>query len=261
MTAPALLSMEGLTKRFGGVTALQDVSFAVRPGTIHGLIGPNGSGKTTNFNVISGMYRPDGGKIIFDGVTISGMPAHRITRSGIARTFQNLRLFKTMSVLDNVLVGLGGSPRGRDTIFPWDPYLRPWRAHAADTHMRAEAMALLDRFQLTDLADVPATSLPYGKQRRVEIARALATQPRLLLLDEPAAGLNAEETHELEETFTRLVAEGLTILMIEHDMRLVMGVCQWVTVLDQGKLIADGTPDMVRSNEQVLAAYLGREED
>lgn len=260
MTATALLTIEGLTKRFGGVTALQDVSFAVRPGTIHGLIGPNGSGKTTNFNVISGVYRPDGGAIRFDGATISGMPAHRITRTGIARTFQNLRLFKTMSVLENVLVGLGGSPRGRDTIYPWDPYIRPWRARAAETHMRAEAMELLARFQLADLADVPAVSLPYGKQRRVEIARALATQPRLLLLDEPAAGLNVEETRELEETFTGLVTGGLTILMIEHDMRLIMGVCHQVTVLDQGKLIADGTPEMVRSNEQVLAAYLGKED-
>lgn len=228
---------------------------------MHGLIGPNGSGKTTNFNLISGVYRPDRGRITFEGYTISGMPAYRITRSGIARTFQNLRLFKTMSVLENVLIGLGGSPRGHDATLPWDPYLRPWRERAAEANMRAEAMELLAQFQLTDLAHVPATSLPYGKQRRVEIARALATRPRLLLLDEPAAGLNAEETRELEVTLSQLVAGGLTILMIEHDMRLVMDVCQWVTVLDQGKLIADGTPDMVRANEQVLAAYLGKEED
>ena len=261
MMATTLLSIKGLTKRFGGVTAVNNVSFAVQPSSIHGLIGPNGSGKTTNFNVISGVYRPDGGQITFEGHPISGMPAHRITRLGIARTFQNLRLFKTMSVLENVLVGLSGSPLGRDTTFPWDPYIRPWRERAAETNMRAEATALLAQFQLTDLAYTPATSLPYGQQRRVEIARALATKPRLLLLDEPAAGLNAEETRELEETFTQLVAGGLTILMIEHDMRLVMGVCQWVTVLDQGKLIADGTPDMVRSNENVLAAYLGKEED
>lgn len=261
MTAAALLSIEGLTKRFGGVTAVDGVSFAVQPGSIHGLIGPNGSGKTTNFNLISGVYRPDGGKIIFEGQTIGGMSAYRITHAGIARTFQNLRLFKTMSVLENVLVGLGGSPRGRDTTFPWDPYLRPWRERRAEASMRAEAMELLARFQLTELADTPAVSLPYGKQRRVEIARALATKPRLLLLDEPAAGLNAEETRDLEDTFTQLVAEGLTILMIEHDMRLVMGVCQWITVLDQGKRIADGTPDVVRSDERVLAAYLGKEED
>lgn len=261
MTTAALLSIEGLTKRFGGVTAVNDVSFTVQAATMHGLIGPNGSGKTTNFNLISGVYRPDGGKITFEGKTISGVPAHRITRSGIARTFQNLRLFKTMSVLENVLVGLGGSPRGRDTTFFWDPYLRPWRERAAETHMRAEAMGLLDRFQLADLADIAATSLPYGKQRRVEIARALATRPRLLLLDEPAAGLNAEETRELEETLRGLVDGGLTILMIEHDMRLVMGCCHWVSVLDQGKLIADGTPDAVRSDEHVLAAYLGKEEE
>jgi ABC-type branched-subunit amino acid transport system ATPase component len=261
MTATPLLSIEGLTKRFGGVTAVNGVSFKVQPGSMHGLIGPNGSGKTTNFNLISGVYRPDEGQVRFEGHSISGVPAHRITRLGIARTFQNLRLFKTMSVLENVLVGLGGSSRGRGTTLPWDPYLRPWRERAAEAHMRAEAMGLLSQFQLTDLADVPATSLPYGKQRRVEIARALGTRPRLLLLDEPAAGLNAEETRELAETLTRLVASGLTILMIEHDMQLVMGICQQVTVLDQGKLIADGTPDEVRTNEHVLAAYLGKEED
>ena len=261
MTAVGLLSIEGLTKRFGGMTAVNDASFTVQPGSMHGLIGPNGSGKTTIFNLISGVYRPDGGEITFEGHTISGVPAQRVTHLGIARTFQNLRLFKTMSVLENVLVGSGGSPRGRDITFPWDPYLCPWRERAAETNMRTEAMALLAQFQLADLANTLAISLPYGKQRRVEIARALATKPHLLLLDEPAAGLNADETRELEETLTRLVAGGLTILMIEHDMRLVMGVCQWVTVLDQGKLIADGTPDMVRSNEHVLAAYLGKEED
>ncbi len=174
MTAAALLAIEGLTKRFGGVTAVNAVSFTVQSGNMHGLIGPNGSGKTTNFNLISGVYRPDGGRITFEGQTISGVPAHRITRFGIARTFQNLRLFKTMSVLENVLVGLGGSPRGRDTTFPWDPYIRPWRERAAETHMRAEAMELLARFQLADLADTLATSLPYGKQRRVEIAWLLA---------------------------------------------------------------------------------------
>lgn len=228
---------------------------------MHGLIGPNGSGKTTNFNLISGVYRPDEGQINFEGHTINGTPAHHITRLGIARTFQNLRLFKTMSVLENVLVGLGGSPHGRDTTFPWDPYIRPWRERIAEANMRAEAMELLSQFQLTDLADVSATSLPYGKQRRVEIARALGTRPRLLLLDEPAAGLNAEETRELAEILAGLAATGLTILMIEHDMQLVMGICQQVTVLDQGKLIADGTPDEVRANEQVLAAYLGKEED
>jgi ABC-type branched-subunit amino acid transport system ATPase component len=261
MTATPLLSIEGLTKRFGGVTAVNDVSFKVQPSSMHGLIGPNGSGKTTNFNLISGVYRPDEGQIDFEGHTINGTPAHRITRLGIARTFQNLRLFKTMSVLENVLVGLGGSPHGHDATWPWDPYIRPWRERAAEANMRTEAMELLSQFQLTDLADVPATSLPYGKQRRVEIARALGTRPRLLLLDEPAAGLNAEETRELAETLKRLAANGLTILMIEHDMQLVMGICQQVTVLDQGKLIADGTPDEVRANEHVLAAYLGKEED
>ena len=261
MTASALLTLTEVTKRFGGVTAVKDVSFALQEGTLHGLIGPNGSGKTTILNLISGIYAPNAGKIWFAERSIGGMPAHRITRCGIARTFQNLRLFTTMTVLENVLVGLGATPHGEDRTFLWDAYLRPWKTRAAEAHMRGEALALLAKLQLEDAADLPATSLPYGKQRRTELARALALKPRILLLDEPAAGLNADETRDLERVLQTLVAQGLTILMIEHDMRLVMDVCSHVTVLDHGVLIADGEPEEIRQNEHVLAAYLGKEEE
>ena len=261
MTSSALLTLTGITKRFGGVTAVKDVSFALQEGTLHGLIGPNGSGKTTILNLISGIYAPNTGKIWFAERSIGGMAAHRITRCGIARTFQNLRLFPTMTVLENVLVGLGAAPHGEDRTFLWDAYLRPWKTRAAEVHMRSEAMTLLARLQLDDVANLPATSLPYGKQRRTELARALALKPRILLLDEPAAGLNADETRDLERVLQILVSQGLTILMIEHDMRLVMDVCSHVTVLDHGVLIADGEPEEIRQNEHVLAAYLGKEEE
>lgn len=261
MTTSALLTVAGVTKRFGGVTAIKDVSFTIQEGTLHGLIGPNGSGKTTLLNLVSGIYSPNAGKILFAERSIGGIPTHRITHYGIARTFQNLRLFKTMTVLENVLVGLGAMPHGRDRTFPWDPYLRPWKEQAAEAHMREEAMALLTDLQLDKAAHLLATSLPYGKQRRTELARALALKPRLLLLDEPAAGLNADETRDLEYILQRLVVQGLTILMIEHDMRLVMDVCSRVTVLDHGALIADGEPEKIRQDEHVLAAYLGKDEE
>ncbi len=261
MTHATLLAIQGLTKRFGGVTAVKDVSFALQTGALHGLIGPNGSGKTTILNLVSGIYTPNAGKIFFEEHSIGGKPAQRIAHYGIARTFQNLRLFKTMTVLENVLVGQGAMPQGRDRTFLWDPYLRPWKEQAAEAHMRKEARALLSELQLDDVADDLATSLPYGKQRRTELARALALKPRLLLLDEPAAGLNADETRDLERLLLRLVSQGLTIMMIEHDMRLVMDVCSQVTVLDHGELIADGVPEDIRQNEQVLAAYLGKDEE
>lgn len=259
MTAKTLLSIEGLTRRFGGVSAVQNVSIALQEGTLHGLIGPNGSGKTTILNVISGIYAPHAGTISFAGNAIGGRPVHHIAHYGIARTFQNLRLFKTMTVLENVLVGMGR--QGRDRTYPWDPYLRPWHERSAEKRMHEEALDLLARLQLGEVADFQATSLPYGRQRRTELARALAMKPRLLLLDEPAAGLNSDETRDLERLLTQLVEQGLTILMIEHDMRLVMDVCSHVTVLDHGKLIADGSPAEVSKNEQVLAAYLGKEDE
>jgi branched-chain amino acid transport system ATP-binding protein len=254
------MAVEGLRKRFGGVRAVDDVSFAVNEGDLHGVIGPNGSGKTTVFNVISGVYKPDAGEVRFNGQQIGGAPPHAITRRGIARTFQNLRLFKSMSVLENVLVGLGGYRRGGGTM-PTDPFLRPRLARKEERAMREHGRALLRRVGLDAYADAPATALPYGKQRKVEIVRALAVSPRLLLLDEPAAGLNADETRELDDFLQSLVTDGLTILMIEHDMRLVMGICSTVTVLHRGTVIAHGTPAVVRADAGVVAAYLGDRAD
>lgn len=261
MKESAFLTLHGVSKRFGGVAALKDVSFAVRQGSLHGLIGPNGSGKSTLLNVISGIYAPSAGQVSFAQRAIAGLPAQRIAQAGIARTFQNLRLFASMSVLENVLVGLTAMPGAAERTWPWDPYLRPWRERAAQERMREQALALLRQFHLEEEAERPANSLPYGKQRRTELARALAGRPRLLLLDEPAAGLNPEETRALERSLEHLLSAGLTILMIEHDMRLVMQVCSQVTVLDHGVLIADGPPSQVREQEQVREAYLGKEDE
>lgn len=260
-TNPPLLAVDHLSKRFGGVVAVSDVSFILPRGSLSGLIGPNGSGKTTVFNMISGIYKPNTGTITFQERSIEGQSAYRVSRNGIARTFQNMRLFKSMTVLENVLVGLGGFPQPSNRTFPWDPYLRPLTQHRKQQQIRDEAMGLLAKLHLTDVADLLATSLPYGKQRRTEIARALATHPTLLMLDEPAAGLNSTETRELDSLLQQLVADGLSILLIEHDMRLVMDVCSQVTVLDHGVVIAHGTPEAIQADEQVLAAYLGKEDE
>ena len=240
---PELLSTRDLRKHFGGIRAVDGVSLAVQAGALHGIIGPNGSGKTTVFNIISGIYKPDAGEVFFDGQPIGGRPAQAIVRRGVARTFQNLRLFRSMTVIENVEVGLGGFRR----------------AGGAPAAAREHAVALLERVGLARDGDVLATALPYGKQRKVEIARALATGPRLLLLDEPAAGLNSDEKRELDTFLQSLVSGGLSVVMIEHDMRLVMGVCSTVTVLDRGTVIANGTPSAVRSDSRVIAAYLGDE--
>jgi branched-chain amino acid transport system ATP-binding protein len=259
-TSP-LLEVSHLSKRFSGVVAVSDVSFTIPHGSLCGLIGPNGSGKTTVFNMISGIYRPNTGTIMFHERAIGGQPAYKVARTGIARTFQNLRLFKSMSVLENVLVGMGGFPHASNRTYPWDPYLRPITQSRMQQRMQAEALDLLDKFNLADVADLPANTLPYGKQRRTEIARALATRPTLLMLDEPTAGLNTTETRELDVLLQQLVADGLTILLIEHDMRLVMGICSQVTVLDHGIVIAHGSPESVQMDEQVMTAYLGKDDE
>jgi branched-chain amino acid transport system ATP-binding protein len=233
----ALLSLEHVRRRFGGIVAVDDVSFDVEAGQIVGLIGPNGAGKTTLFNLITRLYRPDAGSIVFAGESLLGAPAHAIVRRGIARTFQNIELFRTMSVLENVLVGL---QRGRE----------------------GRALELLDYVGLADVAHRPALGLPYAQLKRVEVARALATEPRLLLLDEPASGLSHEEVGQLAGFMRALRDEfELTVLLVEHHMNFVMNVSQTVHVLDFGRLIASGTPDEVRRNPAVIEAYLGVEDD
>ncbi len=249
-----MLQIQNLGMHFGGLLALEDFGLEVPEGALYGLIGPNGAGKTTVFNLISGFLRPTSGCIALDGADITNLPPHRITGLGIARTFQNIRLFQELSVLDNVLVGF--HCRGRAS---WvDAVLRLPRYRAEERQRRARARELLAEVGLEAAAAQPAGKLPYGHQRRLEIARALATGPRLLLLDEPAAGLNPQETLDLIDFLQRLRQRyRLTMLVIEHNLRLVMGLCQQLTVLDYGLTIAHGTPAEVRGHPEVIRAYLG----
>jgi branched-chain amino acid transport system ATP-binding protein len=251
----ALLHTEHLDMRFGGLAALSDLNLTVPEGGLYGLIGPNGAGKTTVFNLISGFLPPTGGRIFWDGEDVTGEPPHRLTARGIARTFQNIRLFGELSVLANVLVGF--HCRGRAT---WgEAILRLPRYRREELDRRSRGLALLAEVGLADAADLPAGKLPYGHQRRLEIARALATGPRCLLLDEPAAGLNPQETKDLIYFIREIKGRyNLTILVIEHNLRLVMGLCQHLTVLDHGLTIAAGPPTDIRKNPEVIRAYLGK---
>jgi branched-chain amino acid transport system ATP-binding protein len=254
MTDGARLRVEGLSRSFGGLAALDDVSFTA-DGGICGLIGPNGAGKTTLLNVVSGVLAPTRGHIWVDEQPTAGLPPHRLAALGVARTFQNVRLFGELSVLDNVRLGYHLRQHGNllETV------LRLPRARREERESVAGAQALLDRLRLAHLARATAGGLAYGDQRRVEIARALALEPRLLLLDEPAAGLNATETEQLGDFLHELSARGITLLLVEHDMDLIMQVCDHIVVLNFGRKIADGPPDVVRADRRVIDAYLGEE--
>ncbi|MCR4817560.1 MAG: ABC transporter ATP-binding protein [Fretibacterium sp.] len=251
-----VLELQDVCLRFGGLSAVDKLSMAIREGEIVGLIGPNGAGKTSVFNVISGFYKPTSGEVRFLGRPLSGLSPETVCRAGISRTFQNIRLFGTETVLQNVMVAQWVRQRT-----PWWMTLLPFLFSDVvreDSAARTRAMMLLEQLGLDGLAEEKASSLPYGAQRRLEIARALATGPKLLLLDEPAAGMNPQESAELMQFIRRLRDEfHLTILLIEHDMKVVMNVCDTIHVLDQGIHIAQGTPDEVRANPQVIEAYLG----
>ncbi|MCK9796555.1 ABC transporter ATP-binding protein [Pseudomonas sp. MAFF 302030] len=248
-----LLQIDRVHKRFGGVAALTDVSLRIQPGEIYGLIGPNGAGKTTFFNVMTGLYTPDSGRFQLDGEDYRPTAVHQVAQAGIARTFQNIRLFNAMSALENVMVGR--HVRTRNGL--WAALSRHRRAREEEARTREQAQQLLAYVGLTEFADYRADSLSYGHQRRLEIARALATQPRLLALDEPAAGMNASEKVQLRGLLEKIRGDGHTLLLIEHDVKLVMGVCDRISVLDYGQVIAVGAPAEVRRDPAVIRAYLG----
>ena len=250
----AMLDVKNLSISFGGLKAVDDFSITIEKGQLYGLIGPNGAGKTTIFNLLTGVYKPDGGRILLDGKDITGHKAIQINQAGIARTFQNIRLFKELSVLDNVKVGL----HNHHEYSTLSGILRLPSYYKVEKEMDERAMELLKVFDLDKEFDYKASNLPYGKQRKLEIARALATEPKLLLLDEPAAGMNPNETAELMDTI-RFVRDhfDMTVLLIEHDMKLVSGICEKLTVLNFGQVLTQGETSEVLNDKRVITAYLG----
>ena len=256
-----LLETEKLSRVYGGVVAVNEVDFRVQEGLITGLIGPNGAGKTTLFNNMTGLDTPTNGKVLFEGKDITGKKANEICRLGIARTFQNIRLFKEMSVVENVMIGrhfkVGDKNKGR--------FLQSVKSYFfmknEEKTIYNKALEFLDFFGLADLRNEDAKALPYGHQRELEIARAMATEPKLLFLDEPAAGMNPQETEHLMEMISRIRSLGVSVVLIEHDMKLVMNICDEITVLNFGNKIASGTPNAIKHDPVVIEAYLGSEED
>lgn len=248
-----MLEIRGITQRFGGITALEDISFQVVKGDITGVIGPNGAGKTTLFNIITGLYSQTAGSVFLAGTDISRLPAEKLASRGLVRTFQNIELFGNMTVLENVMLGL--HTRSRSGIFACMGKM-PWQL-AEERRIRAEALEWLEFCGITDLAEQTAANLPFGKGRFLEIARAMAVRPVIMLMDEPAAGLNNRETHELAGLIRKIRDAGVTVVLVEHDMELVMDICDRIVVLNLGRKLAEGTPREIQENRDVVAAYLG----
>lgn len=252
-----VLKVNKITKKFGGITALSDVSFSIQEGEILGLIGPNGAGKTTMFNMITAVLSPTSGDILLNGEKINGLKSHQITMKGICRTFQNIRLFPEMTVIENVMIGT----HSRTKSGVWSSVFRTKSQKKEEKGIHDKARELLDTVNLLDQQETIAKNLAYGQQRRLEIARAMASEPKLLLLDEPAAGMNENETEELHGLIMKIRQMGITVLLIEHDMPLVMKTCDRIVVLNFGKKIAEGEPKAIQTNPEVIKAYLGSEGD
>ncbi|MGH4037507.1 MAG: ABC transporter ATP-binding protein [Sphaerochaeta sp.] len=258
-----LLETKVLTRAYGGVIAVNEVSFEAQKGMITGLIGPNGAGKTTLFNNMTGLDVPTSGKVYFEGKDITGFNSHKLSRLGMSRTFQNIRLFSDMSVIENVMIGghyMTGNPDHRTGRFK-NVFRSYFKMKDEEEEMYEHAMKLLEFFDIADLSQELAKNLPYGHQRELEIARALASSPTILFLDEPAAGMNPQETDHLMATIRRIRDTGVSVVLIEHDMKLVMNICDNITVLNYGQMIAQGTPHEIKNNPLVIEAYLGKDDE